>query len=76
MAIPPISYTSLFRFGASGRGRISIFIHNLESVELQVIGLIRRPQNWVIRSLGAVFYLTETFVDVVSRLVDGFVKSS
>ena len=25
MAIPPISYTSLFRFGASGRGRISIF---------------------------------------------------
>ena len=48
------------------------FIHNLEDIKFQVIGLIRRPQNWVIRSLGAVFYLTETFVDVVSRLVDGF----
>ena len=49
-----------------------LFINNLEDVELQVIGLIRRPQNWVIRSLGAVLYLAEAFVDVVSRLVDGF----
>lgn len=48
------------------------FIHNLENIKFQVIGLIRRPQNWMIRGLGAVFYLTETFVDVVSRLVDGF----
>ena len=44
----------------------------MEDIKFQVIGLIRRPQNWMIRGLGAVFYLTETFVDVVSRLVDGF----
>ena len=49
-----------------------LFINDLKNVELQVIGLIRRPQNWVIRGLGAVLYLTEAFVNVVSRLVDGF----
>ena len=47
------------------------FIHNLESAELQVIGLIRRPQNWVIRSLGAVFYLTEALVYVCRSFADG-----
>ena len=49
----------------------SLLIHHLEHVKLQIIGLFCRPQNRVIRCLGAVLDLTQAFVDISCRLMDG-----
>lgn len=43
----------------------------LKDVKLQIIGLFCRPQNRVIRCLGAVLDLTQAFVDISCRLMDG-----
>ena len=50
--------------------KILHLIHNLEHIELQIIGFVRRPENRMIRCLGAEFHLTQTLVDAVSRLSD------
>ena len=49
----------------------SLLIHHLEHVKLQIIRLFCRPQNRVIRCLGAVLDLTQAFVDISCRLMDG-----
>ena len=46
----------------------------LEDVELQIIRLFCRPQDRVIRCLGAVLDLTQAFVDISCCLMDGLCK--
>ena len=50
---------------------ILLFIHNLENVELQIIGrLIPRPQNRVVGCLGAVFDLAQAAVGAAGCLLN------
>ena len=48
------------------------FLPHLKDIKLQIIGLVRRPENGVVAALGAEIDLAETFVGAVGRFPDGF----
>lgn len=49
----------------------SILISYLEDIELQIIRLIRCPQNRMVRGLGTVFHLTQAFMNILCCLPNG-----
>lgn len=48
---------------------VLLFIHNLKNIKLQIIRLIRRPQNRMIWSLRPKLDLTQPFMHIMRRLV-------
>lgn len=54
--------------------RLLFLLHYLEDKELQVITLICRPQDRMIRCLCPVFYLAKSFMYILCCLSDGFGK--
>ena len=55
----------------SANFRLLFLLHYLEDKELQVITLICRPQDRMIRSLGTELYLTETLMGCLGSFFDG-----
>ena len=51
-----------------------LFINDLEDVELEVITLVRCPQDGMIRTLCLEFYLAETLMRTMRSFPDGFGK--
>ena len=51
-----------------------LFINDLEDVELEVITLVRCPQDGMIRTLCLEFYLAETLMRTMRSLPDCFGK--
>ena len=49
----------------------SILISYLENIELQIIRLIRCPQNGMVRGLSTVFHLTQAFMNILCCLPNG-----
>ena len=49
-------------------------LHHLEDIKLQIVRFIGCPQNRMVRCLGTVFYLTQTYMSVSCRLSDGLRK--
>ena len=45
---------------------------HLKNIKLQIIGLVRRPENGVVAALGAEIDLAEAFVGTVGGFPDGF----
>ena len=45
------------------------FVADLKNVKLQIVGLIRRPENWMVGRLRAVFHLAQPPADIVRGLI-------
>ena len=58
----------------TGTWLVLFLIHNLEDIELQIIGRVVRPQNRVIRSLLAELHLPEALVRIMGCLRDGLLE--
>jgi len=51
-----------------------MLITYLEYIEFKIVGFISRPEYRVIRSLGPVFHLSQTFTYIFCRLINGLSK--
>jgi len=56
----------------STTSQLLLLINDLKDVELEVIALVRSPQDRMIRTLGLEFYLAETLMRTMRSLPDCF----
>ena len=68
--MPSIPYKS----SISATFRSLSFINHLKNVELEVIALVRCPQDRMIRALGLELYLAETLMRTMRSFPDRFGK--
>ena len=58
----------------STTSQLLLLINDLKDVELEVITLVRCPQDWMIRALCLEFYLAETLMRTMRSFPDCFGK--
>ena len=54
--------------------QLLLLLNHLKNIELEVIALVRCPQDRMIRTLGLEFYLAETLMRTMRSLPDCFGK--